>query len=214
MDNKMIIAPSILAADFSRLGEEIQDVEKGGCDIIHVDVMDGSFVPNISIGPLVVKAAKKVAKKPLDVHLMIEDPIRYIDEFRKAGSDWITIHVESTDKVGEALDKIKESGAKVGLSLRPGTPVSVIEPYLDRVDLVLVMSVEPGFGGQSFMADQMDKVKALKSNPHFNGLVSVDGGVNAETASQVREAGADILVAGTAVFGCEDRAKAINNLRM
>ena len=208
---KTLIAPSILSADFARLAEEVGDVEKGGCDVLHVDVMDGHFVPNLTIGPVVVKWIRKVTKLPLDVHLMIDDPIQYVEEFRKAGSDWITIHVEATQKVKETLEFIKKSGAKPGISLRPKTPLSAIEPYLKDVELVLIMSVEPGFGGQSFMPEMMDKVKNLRKK--FSGLISVDGGVNNETVGVVRESGADVIVAGTAVFGQKDRGQAIRMLR-
>lgn len=207
------IAPSILSADFGRLAEEIKDIERAGCDIVHVDVMDGHFVPNLTIGAPVVKSLRKVTKLPLDVHLMIDEPIKYIDDFLKAGSDWITIHVEATDKVEETLEKIKAGGAKVGISVRPKTPLSDIESYLEKLDLVLIMTVEPGFGGQSFMPEMMQKVKDLKANPKFKGVVSVDGGINAETCGVAIEAGADIMVAGTAVFGKEDRAEAIRTLR-
>lgn len=209
--HKVRIAPSILSADFARLAEDIREVETGGCEIIHVDVMDGHFVPNLTIGPLVVKSLRKVTQLPLDVHLMIDEPIRYVEDFAKAGSDWLTIHVEATDKVSETLSKIKELGMKPGLSLRPGTPIESLEPYLDQVELVLVMSVEPGFGGQSFMPDQMEKVKWLKQR--FKGEISVDGGVNAKTFQTVIDAGATILVAGSAVFGSENRAEAIAALR-
>ena len=206
-----MIAPSILSADFTRLAEEICDVEKNGCDVIHVDVMDGHFVPNLTIGPVVVKWIRKVTKLPVDVHLMIDEPIRYVEEFRKAGSDWITIHVEATKKVKETLEAIKKSGAKPGISLRPKTPLSAIEPYLKDVELVLIMSVEPGFGGQSFMPEMMEKVKSLRQK--FSGIISVDGGVNAETAPVVLKSGADLIVAGTAVFGQKDRGQAIRMLR-
>ncbi len=208
---KLMIAPSILSADFARLGEEIQDVEKSGCDVLHVDVMDGHFVPNLTIGAPVVKSLRKVTKLPVDVHLMIDEPMQYIEEFRKAGSDWITIHVEATKQVGETLDFIKKLGAKAGISLRPKTPLSAIDPYLSKLDLVLIMSVEPGFGGQSFMPEMMDKVRELRKK--FSGMISVDGGVNAQTASAAINAGADILVAGTAVFGQKDRSAAIETLR-
>lgn len=209
--HKVRIAPSILSADFARLAEDIREVETGGCEIIHVDVMDGHFVPNLTIGPLVVKSLRKVTQLPLDVHLMIDEPIRYVEDFAKAGSDWLTIHVEATDKVSETLSKIKELGMKPGLSLRPGTPIESLEPYLDQVELVLVMSVEPGFGGQSFMPDQMEKVKWLKQR--FKGEISVDGGVNTKTFQTVIDAGATILVAGSAVFGNANRAEAIAALR-
>jgi ribulose-phosphate 3-epimerase len=208
---KIMIAPSLLSADFSRLAEEIRDVEKAGCDALHIDVMDGHFVPNLTIGPLVVSAIRKVTKLPLDVHLMIDMPSRFMAEFRKAGADWITVHVEAEKDVRGVLQMIKASGAKVGISLRPKTAVEMLLPYLSDLDLILVMSVEPGFGGQSFMPEMMNKVKTLR--PKFQGLISVDGGIGAGNASQALEAGADILVAGSAVFGKADRAKAIREFR-
>ncbi len=208
---KILLAPSLLSADFGRLAEEIRDVEKAGCDAIHIDVMDGHFVPNLTIGPLVVSAIHRVTELPLDVHLMIDAPSRYISEFRKAGADWITIHVEAEKDIRGVLQAIRASGAKAGLSLRPKTPVETMLPYLPELDLVLVMSVEPGFGGQSFMPDMMEKVKVLRSK--FQGLISVDGGIGAGNASQALEAGADILVAGSSVFGKADRAKAILEFR-
>jgi len=208
---KIMIAPSLLSADFSRLAEEIRDVEKAGCDALHIDVMDGHFVPNLTIGPLVVSAIRKVTKLPLDVHLMIDAPSRYVGEFRKAGADWITIHIEAENDVLKTLQEIKKLGAKAGISLRPKTPVETILPYLSELDLALVMSVEPGFGGQSFMPDMMAKVKVLRSK--FQGLISVDGGIGAGNAFQALEAGADILVAGSAVFGKADRVKAIQEFR-
>ena len=208
---KIMIAPSLLSADFSRLAEEIRDVEKAGCDALHIDVMDGHFVPNLTIGPLVVSAIRKVTKMPLDVHLMIDAPSRYVGEFRKAGADWITIHIEAENDVLKTLQEIKKLGAKAGISLRPKTPVETILPYLSELDLALVMSVEPGFGGQSFMPDMMAKVKVLRSK--FQGLISVDGGIGAGNAFQALEAGADILVAGSAVFGKADRVKAIQEFR-
>lgn len=208
---KVLIAPSILSADFARLGEEISDVEKSGCDVLHVDVMDGNFVPNLTIGAPVVKSIRKVTKLPIDSHLMIDDPIRYVEDFKKAGTDWLTIHVEATSQVGETLDLIKRSQMKAGISLRPKTPLSSIEPYLSQLDLVLIMSVEPGFGGQSFMPEMMEKVRQLRKK--FPGMISVDGGINPETCKQAVAAGADILVAGTAVFGQKDRAAAIRSLR-
>ena len=208
---KIMLAPSLLSADFSRLAEEIRDVEKAGCEALHVDVMDGHFVPNLTIGPVVVSAIRKVTKLPLDVHLMIDMPSRYIADFRKAGADWITIHVEAEKDVHGALQMIRASGAKAGLSLRPKTAVETLFPYLPELDLVLIMSVEPGFGGQSFMPEMMEKVKVLR--PKFQGLISVDGGIGAGNASQALEAGADILVAGSAIFGKTDRAKAIQEFR-
>ena len=211
MTKKILVAPSILSADFSKIGQEIADVEKGGCDVIHVDVMDGHFVPNLTIGPTVIKWIRKTTKLPLDVHLMIEEPMRYIADFRKAGSDWITIHVEATQKVAETLEAVKKSGAKTGLSLRPKTPLAAILPYLKNLDLILIMTVEPGFGGQLFMPEQLEKVKALR--PQFSGILSVDGGINAQTAKAALAAGADLLVAGTAIFGEKNRGEAIQALR-
>lgn len=208
---KILIAPSILSADFARLGDEIQDVERSGCDVIHVDVMDGHFVPNLTIGAPVVRSVRKVTQLPMDVHLMIDEPIRYVEDFKKAGTDWLTVHVEACRDNHATLDAIRKAGMKPGMSLRPGTPVEVLEPYLGFLHLILVMTVEPGFGGQSFMPEQLEKVKWLRTR--FEGLISVDGGVNAKTAPEVRASGADILVAGTAVFGQTDRAAAIRGLR-
>lgn len=208
---KIMIAPSILSADFARLGDEIQDVERSGCDVIHVDVMDGHFVPNLTIGAPVVKSVRKTTSLPMDVHLMIDEPIRYVDDFKKAGTDWLTVHVEACRDNHATLDAIRKAGMKPGMSLRPGTPVEALEPYLGFLHLILVMTVEPGFGGQSFMPEQLEKVKWLR--PRFKGLISVDGGVNVKTAPEVRASGADILVAGTAVFGQSDRAAAIRGLR-
>ena len=208
---KIMIAPSLLSADFGRLAEEVRDVERAGCDVLHIDVMDGHFVPNLTIGPLVVRAVRKVTKLPLDVHLMIDQPSRYISEFRKAGADWITIHVEAEKDVRGVLKMIRNSGAKVGLSLRPKTPVEALFPYFADLDLILVMSVEPGFGGQSFMPDMMEKIKKLR--PKFKGLISVDGGIDPQNAPKALEAGADILVAGSAIFGKSDRAKVIQEFR-
>lgn len=206
-----LIAPSILSADFSRLAEEIKDVESAGCDILHVDVMDGSFVPNLTIGPVVIQWIRKVTKLPLDVHLMIDEPIRYLSDFRKAGADWVTIHVEACTDVRETLHAIQKLGAKVGISLRPKTSVEKIEPFLDLLDLVLVMTVEPGFGGQSFMPEMIAKVKKLRSI--FSGYLSVDGGIGPDTISLASNAGANVFVAGSAIFGKKDRRKIIEELR-
>lgn len=208
---KILLAPSLLSADFSRLAEEIRDVENAGCDWLHVDVMDGHFVPNLTIGPVVVNAIRKVTKMPLDVHLMIDAPGRYIEEFRKAGADWITLHVEAEKDIRETLLAIKRLGAKAGLSLRPKTTIAELEPYLNDLDLILVMSVEPGFGGQSFIPETMAKVKALRSK--FSKLISVDGGIDPKNASQAIAAGADVLVAGSAIFGKKDRGQAIQDFR-
>ena len=201
-----MIAPSILSADFARLGHEIDLVQKAGADWIHVDVMDGHFVPNLTIGMPVVKALKPVSAVPLDVHLMIERPEKYIEEFLKAGADYLTLHVESTADMRPLLRRIRESGAKAGITARPGTPVDELKSFLDVADLVLVMTVEPGFGGQSFMEAQVEKIKTLKKwrdEGQGNFLIEVDGGVNAKTAQICWAAGADVLVAGNAVFAGE-----------
>lgn len=199
--NKTWISPSILSADFAKLGEEVNAVAKAGADLIHVDVMDGHFVPNLTIGIPVVESLKKVSPLPLDVHLMIEKPEKYIDGFLKAGSDYLTIHVESTDQVQSCLEKIKNFGAKAGITLRPKTNLKSIEPYLHLCDLVLVMTVEPGFGGQSFMMDQAEKVDqlyALRESKKFHYKIEVDGGITDQTKVHVKKA--DILVAGSFVF--------------
>jgi len=207
-----LIAPSLLSCDFSRLNEEIKDVEKGGCDWLHVDVMDGHFVPNLTVGPVVVGWIRKCTRLPLDVHLMIDEPSRYLEAFRKAGSDRITVHVEACREVPKTLESIRGLGAEAGISLRPKTPVESIYPYLDRLDLVLVMTVEPGFGGQRFMPGMLEKVRQLRRR--FKGKISVDGGIDAQTAPEAIRAGADVLVSGTAIFGQKDRAQAIQNLRL
>jgi len=193
-----LIAPSLLSCDFSRLNEEIKDVEKGGCDWLHVDVMDGHFVPNLTVGPVVVGWIRKCTRLPLDVHLMIDEPSRYLEAFRKAGSDRITVHVEACREVPKTLESIRGLGAEAGISLRPKTPVESIYPYLDRLDLVLVMTVEPGFGGQRFMPGMLEKVRQLRRR--FKGKISVDGGIDAQTAPEAIRAGADVLVSGTAIF--------------
>ena len=205
------IAPSILSADFSRLAEEIRDVERAGCDVIHVDVMDGHFVPNLTIGPPVIRWIRQVTKLPLDVHLMIEEPIRCLKDFRDAGSDWMTVHVEACRDVPKTLREIRALGAKPGISLRPKTPASAVRQHLSLVELVLVMTVEPGFGGQSFMPDMVEKVRQLK--PVFSGLISVDGGISARTAKETAQAGANVFVAGNAIFAAPDRKRVINDIR-
>ena len=195
------MAPSILAADFANLEKEIKAVRLAGADLIHVDVMDGHFVPNLTIGIPVVESLKKVCSLPLDVHLMIDRPERYLDGFLKAGSDYLTIHVESTDQVKQCLQKIRAFGAKAGLTLRPGTSVEELYPYLELCDLILVMTVEPGFGGQSFMKDQVKKVEVLFEERQKRGLsykIEVDGGITDQTISFVQQA--DIFVAGNYIF--------------
>ncbi|MGB2661695.1 MAG: ribulose-phosphate 3-epimerase [Candidatus Omnitrophota bacterium] len=208
---KVLIAPSILSADFSKLGEEVKSIEKAGADWVHVDVMDGAFVPNITIGPLVVRSIRNSTGLFFDVHLMIDDPIKHVDQFADAGSDLITFHIEACENPKKSIEKIRAKGKKVGVSIKPGTDVSALDGMLGDVDMVLVMTVEPGFGGQSFMSDMLDKIRELKKR--FNGYIQVDGGINKETALQAIDAGAGVLVAGTAVFGQEDYAKAISELR-
>lgn len=207
------VAPSILSANFARLGEEIQDVERGGADWIHVDVMDGHFVPNITIGPLIVDAIRPVTKLTLDVHLMIEEPDRYIPQFVKSGADIVTVHQEACRHLHRSLYLIKEQGAKAGVVLNPATPLVTIESVLEDVDLVLLMTVNPGFGGQTFIHNVLPKVAALRTMLNERGLshvdIEIDGGVNAQTARLCEEAGATVLVAGNAVFNQPDRAKAI-----
>lgn len=208
-----LVAPSILSADFANLEKEIKAITEAGADWVHVDVMDGRFVPNITIGIPVVKSLKKVSSLPLDVHLMIEEPERYVEDFIKAGSDYLTIHVESTKDAAGTLRKIRELGAKAGITLRPRTPVEQVLPLLPLCDLVLVMTVEPGFGGQSFMHDQVAKITRLReeiSSKKLNCLIEVDGGINAETAKICHEA--DVFVAGSYVFG-KDYRSAITTLK-
>lgn len=212
------IAPSILSADFSKLGAEIADVERGGADWIHVDVMDGHFVPNITIGPLVVEAIRPHTALPLDVHLMIENPDAYIPAFAKAGADLISVHVEACRHLHRTLHFIKEQKVKAGVVLNPATPLSSIEHVLDEsLDLVLIMTVNPGFGGQQFIPAMLPKIAKLRQMLDERGLtkvdIEVDGGINAETARQVLSAGANVLVAGSAVFNRSDRAEAIRQIR-
>lgn len=205
------IAPSILSADFANLERDIHNIEEMGADWVHVDVMDGIFVPNISIGIPVVQALRPVTELPLDVHLMIDRPIRYVEQFIKAGADWLTIHIEADTQENNlaALDKIRSLGCKAAISLKPKTPAEAARPYLEKCDMILVMTVEPGFGGQKFMADMMPKLKQLRSmldevNPAC--VLEVDGGVDSNTCSICKENGAEILVAGSAYFKAADRA--------
>ena len=212
------IAPSILSADFANLERDIHDLEKNGADWVHVDIMDGIFVPNISIGIPVVKALRPVTDLPLDVHLMIDRPIRYVEEFVKAGADWLTIHVEADQPQNtlDALDKIHSLGCKAGIVLKPRTPAESAIPYLEKCDMILIMTVEPGFGGQKFMADMMPKVKKLREmldsvNPGC--ILEVDGGVDAETHTVCKESGAEVLVAGSAYFKAADRAEFVKTIQ-
>ena len=205
------LSHSILSADFANLERDIHDIEANGADWVHVDVMDGIFVPNISIGIPVVQAIRPVTGLPLDVHLMIDRPIRYVEQFVKAGADWLTIHVEADQPQNTlaALDKIRELGCKAAISLKPKTPAEAAIPYLEKCDMILVMTVEPGFGGQKFMADMMPKIKKLRQmldqvNPSC--VIEVDGGVDAYTHTVCKENGAEVLVAGSAYFGAADRA--------
>ncbi|HSR35678.1 MAG TPA: ribulose-phosphate 3-epimerase [Desulfurivibrionaceae bacterium] len=213
---QLMIAPSILSADFARLGEEIAAVERAGAEVIHIDVMDGHFVPNITIGPLVVQAARKVTKLPLDVHLMIENPDRYLDAFAEAGADWITVHVETGYHLHRTVRRIRDLGKKSGVVLNPATPLASLEYLLAEVDLVMLMSVNPGFGGQSFIPSALDKVRALKAMIDQRGLtvgIEVDGGITPATIGEVYRAGANIFVAGSAVFGRADYAKEITAMK-
>ncbi len=212
------IAPSILSADFTRLGAEVEDCLAGGAEYIHFDVMDGIFVPNISIGIPVLKSLRKATGAFLDVHLMIDRPVRYAKAFCDAGADLVTLHVESDtpENIGKALDIVRECRRKTGLSVKPGTPAEALYPFLDKLDLILVMTVEPGFGGQSFMGGMLPKIRRLRDAIDSVGggiELEVDGGIDDKTARLVKDAGADVLVAGSAVFSAADRAAAIAAIR-
>jgi ribulose-phosphate 3-epimerase len=214
----IIVAPSVLAADFSRLGDDIRRVEEAGADRLHLDIMDGHFVDNISFGPAVVATVRKLTKLPLDVHLMIERADHYVPRFVEAGANSITVHVESEAKhdVAKTSRRIRDAGCHAGLSLNPATPFESIAPYLDTIDLLLVMTVQPGFGGQSFRAEMMEKVRSAREWNTANGKslpIEVDGGINANTAKIAIENGANVLVAGTAIFGAKDYPAAIKELR-
>jgi len=213
---KIKIAPSILSADFSRLGEEVRAVEQAGADMIHVDVMDGHFVPNITIGPLVVKALSKITKLPLDVHLMIENPEKYIEPFAKAGANIISIHAEAAKQLEADLDLIKSCGVKPAVVINPKTPIKKIEKVLHSVSMVLFMSVNPGFEGQKFMPEVLLKIKELRAildKRKLNVDIEVDGGINLETAADVVRAGANVLVAGSAIYYAKDYKSVINGLK-
>lgn len=216
MTRRVLISPSLLSSDFGRLAEEVRAVEAAGADWIHVDVMDGRFVPNITLGPVVVEAIKRTATRPLDVHLMIVEPEKYVDAFAKAGADILTVHAEACPHLHRVLQQIRHAGAKPAVVLNPATPLSAVEEVLGDVDMVLLMSVNPGFGGQSFIEATVDKVRRLRAMMDARGLstdIEVDGGINAETAKRVVEAGATVLVAGSYVFGAKDYAAAIRSLR-
>lgn len=206
------ISPSLLSADFACLGQEAREMREAGADMLHFDVMDGHFVPNISFGIPVLQSLDRCTDLLLDVHLMIDDPIRYIDAFAEAGADLITFHLEAAADPQDVIDAIHAAGKKAGVSLKPATPAKALLPFMDQIDMVLIMTVEPGFGGQSFMADMLPKITALRhAAPSLD--IQVDGGINAQTARLCREAGANVLVAGSYLFGAADRKAAMQSLR-
>lgn len=210
------VAPSILSADFANLGNDIKDIDQAGADYVHIDAMDGHFVPNLTIGPLIVEAIRPLTKLPLDVHLMLQNPDAYIADFAKAGADIISVHVEACTHLHRTIQTIKEHGVKAGVVLNPATPVSAVLPILQDVDLVLQMSVNPGFGGQAFIPSVLHNIKELSAFREKHSLsyeIEVDGGVNEQTAKDCVDAGADVLVAGSAVFGQKNRKEAIQRLR-
>lgn len=210
------IAPSILSADFSRLGEEVKAVEEAGADWIHVDVMDGKFVPNITVGPLVVESLRKVTKLPLDVHLMIENADQYIEDFANAGADIISVHAEACSHLHRTIESIKENGAKAGVVLNPATTLFALDEIIEQVDMVLLMSVNPGFGGQEFIGSVLSKIELLRNTLNESGVeldLEVDGGIKPDNAATIKQAGANVLVAGSAIFSTDNYKKAIEELR-
>lgn len=211
-----LIAPSILSADFSKLGDEIRSIENAGADWIHVDVMDGSYVPNITMGPLIVKAARNVTSLPIDVHLMIEDPDRYINDFAKAGASVISVHVEACIHLNRTIQIIKEAGLRAGVALNPSTPLSSLDWILEYIDLAVIMSVNPGFGGQTFITNTLDKIRALRSmieSRNLSTLIETDGGVCEKNIEDISIAGSDVFVAGSAIFGSPDYKKTIASFK-
>ncbi len=214
MLNRVKIAPSILSADFSVLGNEIKKLDESGCDYIHIDVMDGHFVPNLTIGPDVIKSVRNYSNKPFDVHLMINPVLKFLKDYINAGADIITIHHEIDENIHECINFIKSYEKKVGISIKPKTPANVLEQYIDKIDLILIMTVEPGFGGQKFMSDQIEKIKQIKQMIGQKDIeIEVDGGINLENANNVKEAGANVLVSGSTIFNCKDYKSIINKLR-
>lgn len=212
----MLIAPSLLSCDFSKMGQEIERMEKAKADFMHLDVMDGHFVPNITFGAPVIKAVRSYTDVPFDVHLMISEPLKYIDDFADAGADIITFHVECDSDIQQTIDKIKSRGVKPGLVIKPNTPASAVFPYIKDLYMVLVMTVEPGFGGQSFMEDMLPKVSQLKKQAEKENLkllIEADGGISCDTIGKASKAGVDVCVAGTAVFKAQDSAAAIEELK-
>lgn len=216
MSSRPLVAPSLLSADFSALAQSLRRVEDAGADLLHVDIMDGMFVPNISFGPAMVETVRGITSLFLDVHLMIEDPIRYVDAFASAGADGITVHVEACENVAATLEAIREHSLRPGITLKPGTPFTDIEPFLELVELVLIMTVEPGFGGQSYLEDQepkLSRARQLRSAAGHDFVIEVDGGIGTATARRAVSAGAEILVAGSALFGAPDISAFVSELQ-
>jgi len=207
------VAPSLLSADFGRLRDEIAEVTAGGADLLHLDVMDGHFVPNLTFGPFIVESIRRLTELPLDCHLMIEDPLTYGPQFAKAGADIVTFHVEAAEDPAPVIEAIEGAGAKAGMVVNPGTDVARLRPWLDRCAMVLIMSVWPGFAGQAFMPEVLEKIPVLKDELGYAGDVEIDGGIAPATAGAAKAAGANVLVAGSAIFGARDRAAAIRAIR-